>query len=357
MLDKRDILSHSSEVLTEVKQEGCDVFASEQQVLCTVKNNVDEIFENDLKKEDQCVGKIQENGGQVKLENKVEQEDLKGSTWKNDRVKLKCDGSLKREGYVDINVSADGSMEDLQSLECSPMRHSEEDLNKPISEAASVIPCQKRSWVDKKDTSDYGTQAYIAKRVKEADVFYGCDPCRSPSSFGDRLAAQMHDVSTSSRIEDTSNEAVDDKLTSVNPGSAERCFFLVDPQAAQSVLSEDHVSPWKVSLLGNENRLPDGSPNLELALGVEKKQSRKGVLPFLAGIVDRKGPDKPLDIASPKEGDEDASASLSLSLAFPFSDKESPARSERPLTTVEQALPARHEANTSLLLFRGSSGK
>ncbi|KAL2921462.1 PHD and RING finger domain-containing protein 1 [Bienertia sinuspersici] len=351
MLEKRDTSSHSSEVLT-VKQEGSSVLIPEQQVLCTV-NNVDEKSPNSLKQEDKFVDITQQkNGSQLKLEVKVEQEEeKKDSIWKKDAVKLEWEGSLNREGCVDINVSAEDSMEDdLHSLQCSsPQRPSSGDVNETTSEAAaSVIPCQKRPWVDNKDLSKDG-QSYIDKRIKGADTFYGCD------QRSDMYAAQMHDVSTSSRIEDTANEVVDEK-TSVNPGSAERCFFLVDSRAAQTVLSEDHPSPWKVSLLGNEDRLPDGSPNLELALGVEKKQSRKGVLPFFAGIVDRKGPDRPPDIAaSANEVDEDASASLSLSLAFPFSDQETPARSEKSLTTVEQTLPAKREANTSLLFFRGTA--
>lgn len=355
MLEKQD--NNSSKVLMVGKQEGCSVFSSEE--LYSEKKNVEDKFKNIVKEEDPSLDNIQKNGGQVKVENIVKQEkdNNKDSMWKNGRVELESKGSLKQEGYVDINVSADGSMEDLHSLQYSPKTHSYKSSLEPKSEAASVIPCQKRPWMDSKDVSEGGDQSCISKRIKGDDGFYGCDLRRFPNSLGDRITAQIHDVSTSSRIEDTSNEAMDEKATSVNSGSAERCFFLVDSHAAQGVPSNDRSSPWKVSLLGNEDRLPDGSPNLELALGVEKKQSRNGLLPFFAGIVDRKGPDRPPDIASPKEEDEDASASLSLSLAFPFSDMESPGKSVRPLTTLEQALPARHEANTSLLLFRNSSGK
>lgn len=341
MLEKRDKSAHSSKLLTVGKQEGSSVFVLEEgEVLHKVSNNVDEKPENSLKQEDKCVDNIQ------KLENNVEQVE------KYDEVKLKREGRMKQEGYVDINVSADGSMDDLNGLQCSPKTHLDED-SKPTIEAVSVIPNQKRPWANREDGSEGSDQACNSKRIKEDDGYYGCELRSLPSSFGDnRFSSQIQDVSTSSRIEDTSNEAVDTKSTS------ERCFFLVDSHAAQSVSSSgDHSSsPWKVPLLGNENR---GSPNLELALGVQKNKSRKGVLPFFAGIVDRKGPDRPPDIAaSPKEKDEDASASLSLSLAFPFSDKENPTRSEMPLTTLEQALPASGgEANTSLLLFRGSSGK
>ncbi|XP_021752163.1 uncharacterized protein LOC110717705 isoform X2 [Chenopodium quinoa] len=324
--EKRDISSDSFKVLMESKQEDCSASTlEEQEVLHTVCNKIYEKSENHLKQEDQCVNNIQENGCQAKLENSVEQVDKNHSVWKNDEVKLNWNGGLKQEGFVDINVSVDGSMEALPVLQCSPKRHSDED-SKPTIEATSVIPCQKRPWAEMKDGSEGSEQACISKRLKEDDDLYSCDRRSIPSAFSDRFAAQMRDVSTSSRTENTSNEAVDGKSTLVNPESAERCFFLVDPHAVQSNSSEDHSSPWKASLLGNENRLPDGSPNLELALGVEKKQSRKGVLPFYAGIVDRKGPDRPPDLPSPKEEDEDASASLSLSLAFPFSGKESPVR-------------------------------
>lgn len=183
------------------------------------------------------------------------------------------------------------------------------------------------------------------------DGFSGCDLQRLPSSFGDSLAAQMCGPSTSSRVEDISNKVDDDKSAS------QRYFFLVDSHPTQSTThSRDDSMPWKVDLSENEDRLLDGSPNLELALGVEKKEPRKGILPFFAGIVDKNDPDGPPDIETSKE-DEDASASLSLSLAFPFSDKERTKRIEKPPTNVEQVLPGRHEVNSPLLFFRGSSGK
>ncbi|CAO2832288.1 unnamed protein product [Amaranthus hypochondriacus] len=353
MLDKCDISSHSSKVHMLDRLEGCSDFASEKnQVLFTVSKNYDRNLKNSLK-QDQYMDNIQKNRAEVKLENNEDQEEKKDSML-NAINKLKWDKSLKQEGLVDINVSADCSMEDLDSFQCS---HSDVDSMKRMSEAASVIPCQKRSWMDGKDLSEGNVHGHISKKVKGTDNFYGCEVRRPPGTLSDKVDTQMLDVSTSSRMDDTSNEAVDEKSTSVNQGSAERCFFVVDSHAAPSVSSEDHSSPLKVCFLGNDDRLPDGSPDLELALGVEKKHSKKGVLPFFAGIVDRKGPDRPPDIASPKEEYEEASASLSLSLAFPLSDKEIPARSENPLVTVEQALPPRREANTSLLLFRGSSGK
>jgi len=281
---------------------------------------------------------MKKNAVQVKPERDRKLEGEIESTEKNTTGKLKLDGCRKQEGYVDINISAESDMEDFSEV------HS----------AEPIFTCQKRPWMDRKDASKCEDQTSTNKRT-DGD-FNGCDSLRLPSSFADRLAGQMCDASTSSHVDGTSSKVVNEKLTSLNPGSSQRYFFIVDSHLTQTTQSADDSTSWKGGSLENEDRLLDGSPNLELALGVEKKQSRKGILPFFAGIVNKNGPDGPPDIATAKE-DEDASASLSLSLAFPFSDKERTTRIERPPTNVEQVLPGRHEVNTPLLLFRGSSGK
>lgn len=139
-------------------------------------------------------------------------------------------------------------------------------------------------------------------------------------------------------------------LVHANGKPLETCDETDNPE--KSVTSEMHFFPvdnsatWKSQPLAEEDRHPDGTPNLELALGAEAKPAEQEILPFFVGMVDQKN-------KAIKEDMEDATASLSLSLAFPFSDKER--TSKKPVSkTTEQRLPERRRhVNTSLLLFGG----
>lgn len=116
------------------------------------------------------------------------------------------------------------------------------------------------------------------------------------------------------------------------------------------LLTCDSVS-GKASSPAYEDRLNDPVPNLELALGAEKKPSKPGILPWYLGSSDKKTEhDKPPDMVTIKEEDNDdaAAASLSLSLSFPIPEKE---RTVKPVPRTEQLLPERPNVNTSLLLF------
>lgn len=330
LLDKQDMSSHTSTVPSVGEKEGGSL---------SICNHTDQMkCEDILNQQYGRADNIKNNALQVKPESdrKLDGKEIECSE-KNKTGKLKLEGGRKQEGYVDINISAESNVEDFSEVHA----------------AEPTFACQKRPWMDRKDSSKCEDQTITSKRTD--GEFNGCDSYRLPSSFGDRLADQMCGASTSSHVEDTSNKVDNEKSTSLNPGSSQRYFFIVDSRLTQSTQLEDDSTSWKVDSLENEDRVLDGSPNLELALGVEKKQSRKGILPFFAGIVNKSDPDGPPDIAISKE-DEDASAALSLSLAFPFSDKERTARIERPPTNVEQVLPGRREVNAPLLLFRGSSG-
>ncbi|GFY83965.1 hypothetical protein Acr_03g0007390 [Actinidia rufa] len=121
-------------------------------------------------------------------------------------------------------------------------------------------------------------------------------------------------------------------------------------------LAMKDMSPGTMGLLKeNDDRLPDGAPNLELALGADMEPSKQGILPFLMGkpILKDGQDDQPAEKVTTKEEEEDVSACLSLSLSFPFPDKQGAA--ER-ISKVEQLLPDdRRRVNTSLLLFKGLS--
>jgi hypothetical protein len=110
--------------------------------------------------------------------------------------------------------------------------------------------------------------------------------------------------------------------------------------------------PWNSS--NDEDKVHDGIPNLELALGAETKSPNKGILPFFGLVEKNDNQNKPPDKVLNKEEDDGVSASLSLSLSFPFPDKE---QTVKPVSKTEQLVPERRHVNTSLLLFGDLSDK
>ncbi|KAK9144503.1 hypothetical protein Sjap_004406 [Stephania japonica] len=145
------------------------------------------------------------------------------------------------------------------------------------------------------------------------------------------------------------DEAYGDTAFPRSSGTAERHLFPVDLRPVNDYKSRGSFIPVQVLSSDDEDQLEEaGAPNLELALGGERRPSKPGVLPLFAGLAGRnadhgKQPDLALE-----NRDDDLSSSLSLSLAFPFPDKE---QSVQPIPKPpEQLLPERR-VDTSLFLF------
>ncbi|XP_024020786.1 uncharacterized protein LOC21402590 isoform X4 [Morus notabilis] len=194
------------------------------------------------------------------------------------------------------------------------------------------------------------------QKIGQGDMYGGSSyNCRT--SLGG-IEPKQTDVSPCLTVEEKiCFKACEEKVILEDLGTtAERRFFPVDSR--QGNISS--TPPWKTLPAGgvDDDRLLDGSPNLELALGAEtKKQQSKGILPFLVGLADKKNnQEKPLDKAvDDKQDDDDDSASLSLSLSFPpFPGNDEPVK---PALKSEQLRPERHRVNTSLLLFGSLSDK
>lgn len=133
-----------------------------------------------------------------------------------------------------------------------------------------------------------------------------------------------------------------------NSKTTEIYLFPVDSGNARDLKSGNSIPR---QILPSDENLPDiDVPNLELALGAGKKQSKQGSLPFFGQLRAEDNNRNNLLNPATNDGDDDLSASLSLSLSFPFSEKEQPRKS---VAKVEHLLPKRHRVNTSLLLFGG----
>ncbi|XP_042063889.1 uncharacterized protein LOC121807688 isoform X1 [Salvia splendens] len=111
-------------------------------------------------------------------------------------------------------------------------------------------------------------------------------------------------------------------------GHGERFFFPVQSQPVTDSTLPDGSIPWKTRLL-DDDRLSDKAPNLELALGGERKLLTLGIESPLVSKIDHKvDEERILEETRRKKEEEDVSASLSLSLSFPFPEKDGDARRE-----------------------------
>lgn len=188
----------------------------------------------------------------------------------------------------------------------------------------------------------------IGKKLKTGSSdMYGCSSYSGRNSLGDSIPTQGNDLPCLLVEEKRCVEACDEKVIPEDLGTTERFFFPVD---SRHVKGDNYASRRSLST-GNEDRLHDGFPNLELALGAETKPQSRGILPFFVGLVDKKNnQDKAPEKVMDDDKEDDISASLSLSLSFPFPDKEQPVK---PVSKSEQLRPERRHVNTSLLLFGG----
>ncbi|KAL2518516.1 RING/FYVE/PHD zinc finger superfamily protein [Abeliophyllum distichum] len=96
----------------------------------------------------------------------------------------------------------------------------------------------------------------------------------------------------------------------------ERYFFPVDPHRVNGIGFVNKSIPWKMHT-EVEDELHDKVPDLELALGAERKPLPQSIPPFLVGKVEKKIPEEHHLNKAASRADDDASASLSLSLSFP----------------------------------------
>lgn len=119
-------------------------------------------------------------------------------------------------------------------------------------------------------------------------------------------------------------------------------FFPVQPQPVKVSM------PWKTHL-PDDDRLSDRAPNLELALGAERKPPSLGIEPLLFTQAEHKLHEERILEEARKKAEEDVSASLSLSLSFPFPEKEVDAKPEQ-----QQHISQRKHVNTSSRLLFGN---
>ena len=254
------------------------------------------------------------------------------------------DGYMNREAATGRDLSSQG-------VGCCPSKERKRphiDLSDSAAPALHV-PSQNIPWSGVNNMLVGGENFGKRRRSSPSDM-YGFSSHNCRDSFGGDVASKWNDLGPCLSVEEKRCvEACDEKVIPEDLGTTERRFFPVDPRQGNSSV------PWKNRALGGDDDwLHDGFPNLELALGAETKPQNKSIMPFLAGLADKKNnQDKPPDrVVDVKE--DDVSSSLSLSLSFPFPDKEQPVT---PVSKSEQLRPDRHHVNTSLLLFGGFSEK
>lgn len=250
-------------------------------------------------------------------------------------------------GYMDTETALGRNLnfKGLNSQQSNHRKRPHLDLTETVSENSSGTN-QKMTWkeafVDGESTGKKPKTCFSGT--------YGCSSSRDRDSFSDGFSSQRDDLLPSFSVEDKRCDVLcDEKVIPEDLGTMERYFFPVDSHVKDL---RYNPMPWKAPSSKDEDQFRDGFPNLELALGAEKKPPNKGMLPFFVGSVDKNNKqDKPPDKVTDKGKEEDVSASLSLSLSFPFPDKEQ--QTVKPVPKTEQLLPERRHVNTSLFLFGG----
>ncbi|KAK6118468.1 hypothetical protein DH2020_047735 [Rehmannia glutinosa] len=131
--------------------------------------------------------------------------------------------------------------------------------------------------------------------------------------------------------------------------SAERHFFPTESKPVEGINFSVGSTPWKMHLL-EQDRAHDRAPDLELALGAERKSLTLAIQPLVGSKVEQKVKEEHVleEAGTRAEDDDDVAASLSLSLSFPF-----PESTKQPAPKTEQQLvPEGERVNaTSMLLF------
>ncbi|KAF8379092.1 hypothetical protein HHK36_028521 [Tetracentron sinense] len=163
---------------------------------------------------------------------------------------------------------------------------------------------------------------------------YGCNSSRDINPSSERIPSRIHDLGPGFLTKEQGyDETHDAMVIPENLRTTERYFFPTDSSSVKNSRSRSNTTPWQVLSSDDEEST---LPNLELALGAEKKLPKQGFLPFYVETVDKKNSqESPGPVSNKKE--DDISVSLSLSLGFPFSDMEGTAK---PVSKTEQLLPS-----------------
>ncbi|GAB2264938.1 hypothetical protein Dimus_000009 [Dionaea muscipula] len=256
------------------------------------------------------------NGDDMRSEKLLQEEGCSGIL-NNLDVKTKAEGVwVKEAAYSDMRPGKSFSLiEDLASKVIIDNQHSvvKKRLRGDNSEAGTCPSATTISQEISPNNVEIGVSGDVDqeganKRVRRTADFYGCNHPRDTTRFS---AAGT----SSSSLDDKFSERNDEKSASINLRSAERYFFLAESNQA--------VDDSSFSLESSDLLRPDGSPNLELGLGSEKKQPKQEILSsFARNVVEEMYQDKPPDpdIVKLGRGEEESSETLSLSLAFPLSD-------------------------------------
>ncbi|XP_077235297.1 ASI1-immunoprecipitated protein 2-like isoform X2 [Tasmannia lanceolata] len=275
-----------------------------------------------------------------------------GPQYSRDRKKMR---DQDKAGIMDndtLNRNMWNGLVNKENSSCELMssrKHPHSDCSKTISEEFSKKTSQTIVFREKTDRIAVEGEKEC-KKIKKCDIESSAGTNSQEQSSGYGFSPKIFDLDRSP-LEDQKKDCVcDDTLLPESSGTTERFFFPVDSGPVRDCKSGNSI-PMQIISSDDEDQPESDFPNLELALGAEKKSTKKGVLPFFLEFIDEKNSKNKLPPDPVKDdGDDDVSASLSLSLAFPFSEKE---RIVKPVSKTKQFFPEGHHVNTSLLLFGG----
>jgi hypothetical protein len=255
----------------------------------------------------------------------------------------------RKEREDDLNINVEATFQGDLAIEAANCRLPNDIKVEHIDHSNTVMEAPAASCQEMPRTK-------MNKKLEDTDSssklqsgfsgIYGCYNSVARDSFTGSSASLANDFGSSSSVEDKGcKESCDEKIIHEDLGTKEKTFFPIDTHnTTDSRLMLNNISMKGTHECGEKFEV--GIPSLELALGGEMKQSKNGILPFLA--EKKNNQEKTPDCLEAEQEDDDrVAASLSLSLSFPSSNKE---------TTLPASKDENH-MNSSLLLFGKFTGK
>ncbi|KAK6936505.1 hypothetical protein RJ641_033535, partial [Dillenia turbinata] len=248
------------------------------------------------------------------------------------RKETKADGNSEESRLVNTEPlvgelqTRDRSLEVLNNGELNHRKRLNSNCSNMMSQIPSISPTMP--WGEIKNSTSRGES--VSKKLK-TDFSGTFDTSKGTNLPIDIYASKFHNVRPCSLVEDMRCDE--------DVGATERFFFPVETCRVKDVLLRQNSTPWQS--VQDVAQVQDGVPDLELALGGERKSPKPGVRPL---FIDLEAEDdnqaKPQDtIVIKDEEEEDDSASLSLSLSFPFSEEE---RTRKRVPKREELMSERH---------------
>ncbi|KAF5193998.1 RING/FYVE/PHD zinc finger superfamily protein [Thalictrum thalictroides] len=225
------------------------------------------------------------------------------------------------------------------------------EMGPQTSGESSACTSQRTQWKENTDII-LVDEEIECKKKRVCSETYSSESSRGYNTLTERYSCQMLDLGSNLPMKEQGLEGAND--CAILPESlmtTERYFFPVESGPSKGIGLGSNSIPVQVISSDEEDQLESERPNLDLALGGEKKSSNKRMVPLFELLAKNNNDHGKCPEIVTDKCEEDSLGSLSLSLAVPFSEKM--VQMVKPVAKEESE---RNHIDTSLFLFGGFSG-